>query len=939
MKRAKSARTLLISLLVATQLFAYVGPAVHAAEVNGEVTSEEVAIESLLDEKNIEQARLVLHSIEVEKEEQRQTYFYFFEEQIGMIEDGSFLVEELLFAISSLNTVWGDETAVLLNNYFPNSSEATNFAESLNNFTENLKTTEYFGLLSNAATIEEQAQIFEEYFGVEDLQVDLLNFANFYSETLSKVDEGNTEVVEEETPIDTEEDPIESDETEEPIDSVEESEVPESASEEEESEDVDKEETEIIEEKPATSIQAFSTKATDIDIITFEQDIEYMAEITGVHTLDTKPWGVKGFKTVDNSKKHIGKTVKILKEASTGRANWVQFNLSGTLVWMDAVGIKPETSYNHKTVNYEAKITRANDTINSLPWGVKGFVTNGKTNSYLNRTVTVIEEATSPRGNWVKVKLGDQILGWLDKKAIDTKGVEKILSSQTVKYAAQITQKGHTLDTSPWGTVGFKTVGKTDSVYGTTVNILEEATTVRGEWVKFNYLGQYVWMDKKGVTPEAMTNTVNTNYQATIKRTTDSIQSLPWGIKGYKVTGYSSDYKNQTVTVIQETSTPRANWALIQLNGKTLGWIDIKALDTKGFERILSSQTVDYQAKIIQNGHSLDTSPWGTVGFKTVAKSNQYYGQTFKVVEEATTVRANWAKIKVGSQYLWIDIKALKPESILSSTKKNYQAEVVRSTDTITTLPWGVKGFKTTGRTSSYIGQAVTVIAEAKTERATWAQIQLNGKTLGWVDIKALTKPVVKTIFIDPGHGGSDPGAHYFGVSEKTINLRVSLKLRDALVKKGYRVIMARTTDIALDFKTQRSAMANATDADIFISVHHNAYPLNSVINGIETYFYEYEPEYPSVINKDMHNNPTRIANSSKLAHAIHNQLISATNFRNRGVQSTSFAVLRETRIPAVLLELGYMSNRAELNKLVTDSHMNKEVQAIVNGIDQYFGK
>ncbi|WP_161944232.1 N-acetylmuramoyl-L-alanine amidase family protein, partial [Streptococcus suis] len=99
------------------------------------------------------------------------------------------------------------------------------------------------------------------------------------------------------------------------------------------------------------------------------------------------------------------------------------------------------------------------------------------------------------------------------------------------------------------------------------------------------------------------------------------------------------------------------------------------------------------------------------------------------------------------------------------------------------------------------------------------------------------------TIYIDPGHGGSDSGASYDGIYEKNLAMSVANKLKANLIQMGYQVLMTRTADYDVDFKTERSRMANQSNADLFISIHFNATGLGkSSATGIETYWYQYDP-------------------------------------------------------------------------------------------------
>ena len=194
------------------------------------------------------------------------------------------------------------------------------------------------------------------------------------------------------------------------------------------------------------------------------------------------------------------------------------------------------------------------------------------------------------------------------------------------------------------------------------------------------------------------------------------------------------------------------------------------------------------------------------------------------------------------------------------------------------------------------------------------------------------------TIFLDPGHGGRDSGAFYYNVAEKDLNMQIYRKLRTKLEELGYKVLTSRDSDIDVDFVTERSRMVNKTNSDIFISIHFNATGNTySKASGIQTYSYSDEPDYPSKINKYWHNHPDRMSESRRLAAAIHSSLLAETGAKDAGLLESSYAVLRETAKPAVLLELGYMDNFSE-NQQIRDSHyQDKLVAGIVKGIQKYY--
>lgn len=194
------------------------------------------------------------------------------------------------------------------------------------------------------------------------------------------------------------------------------------------------------------------------------------------------------------------------------------------------------------------------------------------------------------------------------------------------------------------------------------------------------------------------------------------------------------------------------------------------------------------------------------------------------------------------------------------------------------------------------------------------------------------------TIFLDPGHGGRDSGAFYYNVAEKDLNMQIYRKLRTKLEELGYKVLTSRDSDIDVDFVTERSRMVNKTNSDIFISIHFNATGNTySKASGIQTYSYSDEPDYPSKINKYWHNHPDRMSESKRLAAAIHSSLLAETGAKDAGLLESSYAVLRETAKPAVLLELGYMDNFSENQQIRDSRYQDKLVAGIVKGIQKYY--
>lgn len=181
------------------------------------------------------------------------------------------------------------------------------------------------------------------------------------------------------------------------------------------------------------------------------------------------------------------------------------------------------------------------------------------------------------------------------------------------------------------------------------------------------------------------------------------------------------------------------------------------------------------------------------------------------------------------------------------------------------------------------------------------------------------------TIVIDPGHGGHDPGT--IGINncfEKDINLQISKKLSKKLKFKGHKVILTRNTDEYID-NNERANLANRKRAKIFISVHCNAMEDNSDTNGVQVLYYP--------------NGEINIKDSDNqlLAQIILDNVLGNTGAVNKGiVERKDLIVLNQTKMPAIIVEAGFLSNLNEANLLATDEYQNKIVDGIVNGLGNY---
>ena len=171
-------------------------------------------------------------------------------------------------------------------------------------------------------------------------------------------------------------------------------------------------------------------------------------------------------------------------------------------------------------------------------------------------------------------------------------------------------------------------------------------------------------------------------------------------------------------------------------------------------------------------------------------------------------------------------------------------------------------------------------------------------------------------VFIDAGHGGSDPGALGFGYRESDLNLQIAKKIESKLKSRGIDVKMSRSSDIYYSL-SERAEMANDYGADAFVSIHQNSAESTSA-NGIETYYNRNKEE------------------DKPLSNDIQTQVINKTGATNRGVKNAEFTVLVKSNMISALVECGFISNESEVKNLSDSDYQDKLATGIADGIENY---
>ena len=222
---------------------------------------------------------------------------------------------------------------------------------------------------------------------------------------------------------------------------------------------------------------------------------------------------------------------------------------------------------------------------------------------------------------------------------------------------------------------------------------------------------------------------------------------------------------------------------------------------------------------------------------------------------------------------------------------------------------WNVYAFAPPEKTLEETGKKSFVL-----ENSVWDNMVPD--TIIMESILAQKLPVV---FLDAGHGGADAGCIWEDIYEKDINLSIAKLVQDKLEERGYRVVMARDKDTYIA-KEDRVVQANATQADIYVSIHQN-FSEESDVSGMEVWYEENEKR-----------------DNKRLAQLIHQQTSGITGALQRELRGDAeFHVTGKTTMPSCLVETGFLSNKDERTKLSSLEYQEQIADGIVQGIAYYF--
>ncbi|WP_368646158.1 GW dipeptide domain-containing protein [Alkalibacterium putridalgicola] len=459
------------------------------------------------------------------------------------------------------------------------------------------------------------------------------------------------------------------------------------------------------------------------------------------YSIDSLPFGTKGYQYIDRTDNYIGEKVQAVRESKNGSYIMVEFE-GEELGWVDSRAFSDKLSDENVItsikVDHLATVESNTESIYSLPLSNQESNRIGSTADYYGKSLKVVRKTAN--GNFLLLADKGKLLGWVDYQTMEKPVVTSNISgSRAVSYYAVISSKEHSIDTKPWGEVGFFKKGTTSDYLGRKVEVIRESKS--GSYKLVKYDGELLgWIDYRALEAVpavslSIESSDKVSFTSMIK-SGHTINTKPWGMSGYQKLNDTADYAGRKVDVIRKTAT--GSYYLVKIDGELLGWVDHRALSIpEATADVLGSMPVSFSS-MVKSGHTINTKPWGMSGYQKLNDTADYAGRKVDVIRKTAT--GSYYLVKIDGELLgWVDHRALSiPKAtadVFGSTPVSFTS-MVKSGHTINTKPWGMSGYQKLNDTANYAGRKVDVIR--KTATGSYYLVKLDGQLLGWVDYRGL---------------------------------------------------------------------------------------------------------------------------------------------------------------------------------------------------------
>ena len=447
-----------------------------------------------------------------------------------------------------------------------------------------------------------------------------------------------------------------------------------------------------------------------------------------------------------------------------------------------------------------------------------------------------------------------------------------------------------------------------------------EVVAIGEYWSKIKYSGKTGYIPKEYLQETTPASTVGENYSSTSTNTSATKGTVTAAVNLRSTASWSGTKllvinKGEEVEIVEKGS----EWTKVKYSSKT-GYIPTEHVKVSSGSTSGSSSTeATTNATITEATYIRATASWSAEKVLLLNKGDKV---------TALSKTGDWVKVSSGGKtgYVSVDFINISEKIEDNSTPTETTTKYVVNADSLNVRSGPGTNYSILGSVKS--GTVINVYSITNG----WAKIKYNN-AVGYVSASYIKKQSTtssssssntnnssKLIYLDAGHGGKDPGAigTTYGTYEKDGTLDVSNRVVKKLKDKGYTVKSTRSTDEYISL-LERTNKANSAGATIFVSIHFNS-ASTSAAAGIET-LYKVDGRTSNV-----------------LADKIQSSMVSVVSLKNRGLKTRSdLSVLNNSKMPAVLIEGGFLSNPGDENLIRSSSYRETLANAIVKGIEDYF--
>ncbi|MDM5188374.1 GW domain-containing glycosaminoglycan-binding protein [Bacillus sp. DX4.1] len=399
------------------------------------------------------------------------------------------------------------------------------------------------------------------------------------------------------------------------------------------------------------------------------------------------------------------------------RGAWGDF-LQGTKDYYEAEN-PPTTSVNENQI---VKWTDGNS-VWTRPYGLSGASYIGSTNNYVGKNIKLVQQMTLKQVTWYQFSINDQVVGWLDSRALsDLKDIQMI--NQNVVMGATAVNGIWSI---PYGVPGANYIGSSDLYAYSDIKLVESAINGSVKWYKFSVDGKVIgWIDQKAL--DNAGEAKNANFKVIIEKTNNNgIWTTPYGITGARYLGSTNDYAYQTVQVVKTVKRGNTTWYQVEKDGKLLGWIDGEKAVSDSI--VLIGDT---------DGHGVWSVPFGENGASYVGSASNYDKKPIQIIRSLDKDGVHWYYFEVdGHEKGWIDARAISNATNIQSLNKVGHVSNPKG-HTVWTKPYGMQHAEYVGSAEDFSRSNLNLLYSATYNGVTWYQIEQNGR-VGWIDSRAVS--------------------------------------------------------------------------------------------------------------------------------------------------------------------------------------------------------